>query len=136
MLKFVGRWLFRLTIVAIVLVVALLLLKDTIFKSVAEYSIRSQSGLDVRIGKLEVGLLSPTVTVENFRLYNPPEFGGGVFLDIPEVHVEYDAAAMQNQKLKFKLIRFNLAELNLVESKTGVKCGCHPEAAGEKSRRT
>lgn len=121
MLRWIGRWVFRLVILVIVLLVAAVLLKDTILKAVAEQRIRSQTGLDVHIGKLEVGLLSPTVTLEDFRLYNPPEFGGSVFLDLPEVHVEYDPEALRSRTLKLKLLRFNLGELNIVENQAGLK---------------
>ena len=60
----------------ILLVVALVLSKDTILKALLERQIRAQTGMDAKIGKLSVGLLSPVATVEKFKLYNAPEFGG------------------------------------------------------------
>jgi uncharacterized protein involved in outer membrane biogenesis len=103
----------------IVLLVALVLLKDTLIKSLAERRIRSETGLDVRIGKFEVGLLTPTVTIENFKLYNNPEFGGSMFIDLPELHLEYDLTPMTSGQLHLKLLRLNLTEINLVENKDG-----------------
>jgi hypothetical protein len=75
--------------------------------------------MDVRIGKLELGLFSPTVNVENFKLYNPAEFGGSPLLDIPDLHVEYDPAALARRKLRFRLVRIAVTEINIVEARDG-----------------
>jgi hypothetical protein len=119
-MKFAFRWAFRLFVVGVVLLVALLLLKDTLVKSLAQRRIRSQTGLEVRIGKFETRLLTPTVTIENFKLYNSAEFGGSVFIDMPELHLEYDPAAMASRKLHFTLVRFSLADVGVVENKDGL----------------
>ena len=119
MIRFLVRWAFRLFVLAVVLGVALVLLKDVLAKSLLEARIRSQTGLEVRIGKLEVGLLSPSLTLETVRLYNAPEFGGSPFLDIPDLHVLYDPAALLQRRLHLQLLRLSLAEVNIVESKNG-----------------
>jgi hypothetical protein len=118
-MKRLVRWLFRLLILGIVLLVALLLLKDSLLKALAEWRIREQTGMSVTIKRLEVGILSPTFTLEGFKLYNPPEFGGLVCLDIPEVHFEYDPQAAAVGKLRLKLLRFHLHEVNLVRNQAG-----------------
>jgi uncharacterized protein involved in outer membrane biogenesis len=116
-IKFVFRWAFRLLILTIVLVVALILLKDTIARSVVERRIQAETGFDVKIGKLQFGLLTPYVSVEDFVLYNPAEFGGGPFLNIPEMHLEYSPLGLRQMRLK--LLRLNLKELNIVENMAG-----------------
>jgi hypothetical protein len=126
-MKFVFRWLFRLLILAIVLAVAAVLLKDVILKEVLESRLRAATGLETRIGRLHVALLAPTVTIENFRLYSPPEYGGGAFLDLPELHVEYDRQALAARRLHLKLVRLHLAELVVVQKPGG---GSNLEAMG------
>src|ERR1044071_9205427 len=118
MIKFIFRWAFRLLILAIVLVVALVLLKDEILKNIAEKRIRKSTGMDVKIGALHVGLTQPVFNLENFVLYNTAEFGGGAFLDVPDLHLEFypDAA---KRELRFKLVRMNVRELNIVQSLQG-----------------
>ena len=119
-MKRLFRWLFRLLILAMVLAVALVLLKDTLLKSFAEWRIRRQTGLSVTIDKMEVGLFSPTFLMRGFKLYNPPEFGGSVLIDIPEVYFEYDPSQIASaRKLHLNLLRFNLKELNLVRNRAG-----------------
>jgi hypothetical protein len=118
MIKFIFRWAFRFLILAIVLVVALILLKDQILRSVAESQIRKSTGMDVKIGALHVSLTEPIFNLENFVLYNTAEFGGGTFIDVPDLHLEFypDAA---KRELRFKLVRMNVRELNIVESLQG-----------------
>ena len=118
-IRFLLRWTFRLLLVLLVLLVAGVLLMDTIVKSVLENRIREQSGRDVKIGSLKLSLLNSRVTIENFKLYNTADLGGGPFLDMPEIHVELDRAALARRQLHFKLIRLHLAELNLVQSAAG-----------------
>lgn len=119
MIKFVTRWAFRLLLLLIVLGVALLLLKDQIIKSVAEARIRAETGMEARIGRLAVSFLSPVVTVQDFRLYNTAEFGGSPLVDLPELHLEMDRNALASRELHFRLVRLNLAEINVVQNKEG-----------------
>jgi hypothetical protein len=110
---------FRLALVAGVLAVLLITFKDSIWSAIAEHRIRSETGMEVRIGKFSSGLFSQTVTIQDLKLYNTPEFGGTLFLDIPELHVELDPIALAQRRLRFKLIRFNLAEIAIVTNEAG-----------------
>ena len=91
-MKWFFKWLFRLFLLAVVSIVILLLSLNSILRVYVEHRIRAQTGMDAEIGKFSVGLTEPTVTIQNFKLYNPPDFGGTPFLDIREIHVEYDRA--------------------------------------------
>lgn len=136
-MKFVTRWAFRLLILVIVLIVAGLLLKDTIAKSIAENRIRAETGLEAKIGKLEIGLFNPTLSIEDLKLYNNADFGGSPLLDVAELHVEYDRDALANQKVHLKLLRLNLSEIYVVRNKAGksnlglAKLNLWPEGQGK-----
>jgi uncharacterized protein involved in outer membrane biogenesis len=118
-MKFLFRWAFRFFILLVVLLVAGILLLDTIVRAIAESHIHNETGMDVKIGSLYIGLWSPVITLENLKLYNTAEFGGSPFVDMPELHVEYDRSALFSHRLHCKLVRLNLAELNVVQSKNG-----------------
>jgi hypothetical protein len=118
-IKRLFRWALYVFIILVVLVVAAILLLDTIVREITQNRIRTETGMGVKIGKMSVGLLTPTVTIENFKLYNTPEFGGSQCLDIPELHVEYDAQAARAGKLHLKLVRFNMAEVDIIQDKNG-----------------
>lgn len=118
-MRFLGRWIFRFTILMILLIIGLLLCKDALLKSWIESKFKSEAGVEVRIGKMEIGIFSPTATFLDFRLYNSPEFGGSVFLTFPELHIEYDRDALARKRLHIKLLRINLSEIHMVENGIG-----------------
>ena len=118
-MKFVFKWLFRLLLLAVVLAVILVLSLDSILRVVVQHNIRSQTGMEAEIGKFNLGLIAPVVTIQNLKLYNPPDFGGAPFLNIPEIHVEYDRAALVDNQIHITLLRFNLGELDIVKNEAG-----------------
>jgi hypothetical protein len=118
-MKFIFKWLFRLLLLAVVLVVIFLLSLDPVLRVVAENRIRAQTGMEAEIGKFHLGLLDPVVTIQDLKLHNPPDFGGTPFLNIPEIHVEYDRAALAGNRIHITLMRFNLGELDIVKNEAG-----------------
>jgi hypothetical protein len=119
MIKWIFKWLLRLFILAVVLVVIFFLSLNSILRVLIEHNIRKQTGMDAEIGRFQLGLLEPTITIQNLKIYNPPSFGGTPFLEIPEIHVEYDRAAIAQRELHFTLVRFNLGELDIVKNTVG-----------------
>lgn len=117
--KFLFRWAFRLLVLVLVLSVGLILLKDILLKELLQNRFRTATGLEARIGRLEVSLFSPTVTIENLRLFNPPEFGGLPLLIAPELHAEYDRPRLRDRKLRLNLLRLNISELTMVQNASG-----------------
>jgi hypothetical protein len=118
-MKWFFKWAIRIVVLCIVAAVLLLVFKDSILRLVAEHQIRAETGMEVKIGRFSSGLFSPVVTIENLKLYNTPEFGGTEFLIIPELHIELDRDALAQQKVRVKLMRFNLAELDVVKNQAG-----------------
>ena len=119
-MKFIFKWLFRLFILAVVLVVILLLSYNSILRVVIEHNIHAQTGMDAEIGSFKLGLFEPTVEIQNLKIYNSTNFCDGTpFLDIPEIHVEYDRAALARKEIHITLMRFNLGELDIVKNRAG-----------------
>jgi hypothetical protein len=110
---------FRLVLMAVVLMVIFFLSLDTMLRVLMEHNIRKQTGMDAEVGKVHLGLTEPVVSIENLKLYNAPEFGGTPFLAIPEIHVEYDRLALAEHKIHVTLLRFNLGELDIVKNEAG-----------------
>ncbi len=118
-MKFIFRWLFRLLVLGVVLVVALMLSKDVLGRELLENRLRAVTGLETRIGRCEIGLFSPCLTLEDLRFYNPPAFGGAPFLEIPELHVEYDRPALAQGRLHLTLLRLDVAVMTIVDGPGG-----------------
>ena len=119
MIKFVFKWMIRLFLLAVVLAVILLLSLNSILRVAAEHRIRAQTGMDAEIGRFSLSLLEPTVEIQDLKIYNSTNFGGTPFLNIPEIHVEYDRAALARREIHVTLMRFNLGELDIVKNENG-----------------
>ena len=119
MFKWIFKWLLRLFVLAVVLVVVFFLSLNSLLRALIEHNIRAQTGMDAEVGRFQLGLTEPVIAIENLKIYNPPNFGGTPFLDIPEIHVEYDRAALARGQLHCTLVRFNLGELDIVKNAKG-----------------
>jgi uncharacterized protein involved in outer membrane biogenesis len=122
-MRLLFRWVFRivlgLIILAVAVTVAILLLLDTITRELLVSRLRSETGMEVKISAVHVGLLSPTISMEGFKLYNTANFGGSVCMDMPELHIEYDVSALRARQLHLTLLRLELAELSVTLDKHG-----------------
>lgn len=118
-MKFLFKWAFRLLLVLLALAAILALSFDTIITSLAESRLRKQTGLEVRLEKLELRPWSGRARIENLVFYNTAEFGSGPMLNLAELHVEYDPVLAKERKLHLKALRLNLAELHIVLDKKG-----------------
>ena len=92
-LKFAFKWLFRLLLLAVVLVVILALSLDSLLRVYMEHNLRAQTGMDAEIGRVSLGWFEPRLEIRDLKIYNPAAYGGTLFLDIREIHVEYDRRA-------------------------------------------
>jgi hypothetical protein len=118
-MKFIFKWLLRLLFGAVVLVVIILLSYNSILRLVIEHNIRVQTGMEAEIGRFHLALTEPTIEIQNLKIYNTKKFDGTPFLDIPEIHVEYDRDALLKRQIHVTLMRFNLGELDIVKNQTG-----------------
>ena len=110
---------FRLALLAVVLVIVLLLSFNSIVRILIEHNIREQTGMDAEIGRVDVGWTEPIFEIRDLKIYNTPGYGGTPFLDIPEIHIEYDRMALVKGDLHLKLLRLNLSELDIVRNEKG-----------------
>ena len=113
------KWLIIIVLIIIAVAVGLLLSRDKIAKGAMEQQIRSQTGMDVKIGKVTTSIFSPIATIENLTLYNTAEFGGTPFLNIRELHVEFDREALAHRELKLKLLKLSIGEFCVVKNDLG-----------------
>lgn len=113
------KWTFRIVLVLVLLVVAVIIFRNSIAKFVTEWQLGDETGMDVKIGKMDVGIATSIIRIENLKLKNTTEFGGSTFLDIPEIYVEYDRDALASGKFHATLVRFTMLEVSIVRNKAG-----------------
>ena len=113
------RWLAIALVAFIVLVVVAFLCIDPVVKKIAEKRIHKETGMIAEIGKLHIGFVDQSLTVTDFKLLNPPEFGGGPLVELPELHVQYDVDAMRSNIVHLRFVKIDMARLHIVENKEG-----------------
>ena len=119
-MKTVQSWFFKilwwLTFVVIFLAIVLLANRDWFAKEIMVQKIRAATGLETEIGDFSFSLTEPQVTLGACRFFNPAQFGGTLFLDMPELHIEYDRAALRRHEIHITLMRVNLHEVDVVKN--------------------
>ena len=118
-MKRVIKWLLGLLGVVIALLVLALVFKDSFIRTAAEKRLRSLTGMEVKIGKFSSAVFAPTFTIKQLTLANTAEFGGVPLLDVTELYVECDSAALAENKLHIKKARLQLSELDIVRNQAG-----------------
>ena len=112
------KWAMRLVILVVVAVVLLLVFKDTILRIVTEHQIRKETGMDVKIGRLLLRFCqwspsktSSSTTRRNSAARNFSSFRNCTSNSMPK--------RSRRKRSRIKLIRFNLAELDVVKNQAG-----------------
>jgi len=118
-MKKVLKWVFRLVLLLVVLLALLVLLRNSLARPFVEKEIRRATGLNTILGRINIGLTAPTLYVENLRLLNTAEFGGTTFVDVPELHVEYDWIALRSRMVRLRAVRVNISEMSVIRNKDG-----------------
>ena len=90
--KFV-RWLLALAALALALIVAAIVFKNPLLKTVTCWNIKRNTGLPTQIGAVDLDLARSRLRITSFRIYNAPPFGTAVLVDIPEIYLREMGAA-------------------------------------------
>jgi uncharacterized protein involved in outer membrane biogenesis len=113
------RWVIAILVTLFVVLIGFLLVKDPIFKALAERSLQEETGLRAEIGEFKSTLFSGELHVRDLKLYNPAAFGGSLMASVPELVVDLNAAQAADAKLHFRNLKVTLSELNVVRNAEG-----------------
>jgi hypothetical protein len=103
----------------LLLLLLLLLFRDPLFKLVVVQRLHHELGMRAQIDELKTGLGSTVVHVRGFKLYNPPEFGGSLLAEVPELFLQVDTGPLKERLVRFKQFRVHLAEFNVIRNGAG-----------------
>lgn len=118
-LRRVVMWVTGVLLFLMLLVVAAVVFRDSLVRVLAEYNLRDETGMPAEIGSLQIGLGTSSVRLTDLRIMNPPEFGGSVFIEIPEIFLKLSADQTTTDQIVFEEIRFHLATVNVVKNEQG-----------------
>lgn len=108
-----------LALLAVALVAALILSRNWLARTALTAVIQQRTGWQTSLGAVDLGLRDGSLRISNLKILNPPRFGGGPFLDLPELYLAYNPEAAATNALQFREIRLNLAELQIVVDAAG-----------------
>jgi len=103
----------------VILGVVLVLARNLIIKAGAGATIKAISGVDMKIGTLDVGLFRPAVLIKDLKLFNPASFPEKLMMDMPELYVKYDLPSILKGFIHLPELRVNLKEFVVVKTPNG-----------------
>ena len=110
----------KILIAVVVILVVLGFLKDLIIKSSVEAGARFATGADVKIGGLSLGIITQSVRITHFKMFNPPGFPQDqIMISLPEVAVQSDILAFLKGTLHVPYLRLDLEEVRVIKNKDG-----------------
>ena len=103
----------------VVLLVVIFLARNFIARVSVEYGAKKITGFPLKIGSVDVGLFSSKVDVRNLTLMNPPEFQEKMFVDMPELYIDYRLGSMLSGAPHFNDMLINIKQLVVVKTDKG-----------------
>jgi hypothetical protein len=103
----------------IVLVAILFLARNIIARVSVEYGAKKITGFPLTIGSVDLELFSSKVDVHDLKLMNPPEFQEPMFVDMPQLFVDYRFGTMISGTPHINSMLINIKQLVVVKNSKG-----------------
>jgi len=105
--------------IVVILLACITIFKNLIIKSVVTTAASRIIGAPVHIDSFSLNILSSTIHISGFKMYNPSGFPEGIMLSCPTIKVIYDRGALLQQKSHFLIVEIALKEMQLSKNKAG-----------------
>ncbi len=109
----------KIVIIILAVLIGLSIVKDQIIKAAVQIGASRVLGTKVSVGGFSFGILRQSMRVRALKIENPQGFPKGSMLDVTEVGVDYDLAALLGGKLHFPLVILNLNEMVVIKNQDG-----------------
>jgi len=113
------KLLWRILAVLVLLLVLLYFSLNFIARVSVEYGAKKITGFPLEIGSVDLGLFSSKVDVRNLKLMNPPEYQEKMFVDMPELYVNYRLGSMLSGAPHINDMLINIKQLVVVKTDKG-----------------
>ena len=105
--------------IVVISLVCMAIFKNLVIKSVLTSVASRITGAPVHMDGFSLNILSSTINISGFKMYNPNGFPEGILVSCPKINVIYDRATLLKQKRHFLLVEIELKEMGLTKSKEG-----------------
>lgn len=112
------KFIIWLGIVAISLV-CIAIFKNLIIKSVLTSVASRIIGAPVHMDSFSLNIVSSTIHISGFKMYNPSGFPQGILVSCPKIKIIYDRATLLKEKRHFLIVEIELKEMGLTKNKEG-----------------
>ena len=113
------KLLWKILAVLIILLVILFLARNVIARKSVEYGAKKITGFPLEIGSVDLELFSSKVDVHDLKLMNPPEFPEKMFVDMPQLYVDYRLGSMISGVPHVNDMLINIKQLVIVKNNKG-----------------
>lgn len=94
--------------------------RNAIVKAVIESSVKSATGLDLIVGKVNIDFKNTKVGINQLQIKNPKGFEDALMLNVPEVLVNFELKELMNKVMHLEEVRLHIDQLVIVKNKEGV----------------
>ena len=105
--------------IVVISLAGITIFKNLIIKSVVTTVASRITGAPVHMDGFSLNILSSTINISGFKMYNPSGFPEGILISCPKIKVIYDRATLFKQKRHFLLVDIELKEMELTKNKEG-----------------
>lgn len=113
------KLLWKILAVLVILIVILFLARNIIARKAVEIGAKRVTGFPLEIGSVDLGLFSGKVDVRDLKLMNPSEFQDKLFVDMPQLYVDYQFGSMLSGAPHINDMLINIKQLVVVKNDKG-----------------
>jgi hypothetical protein len=115
----VKKLLLRVLIVIIALGVIVFLARNVIARKSIEIATERITGFPLEVGSVNVGVFQSRVDARDIKLHNPDEFQDKLFVDMPQLSVDYQLPSMLSGVPHINEMLINIKQLVIVKNQKG-----------------
>jgi hypothetical protein len=109
----------RALLVLLAIFVVAFFARGFIAKKAVEIGAEKMTGFPLEVGEMSVGMALNNVEAKNIKLKNSEEFGGSVFVDMPELKLDYHLLSMAGSQPHVKEMFLHINEMIIVKNAQG-----------------
>jgi hypothetical protein len=113
------KLLWKILAVLVILIVIVFLARNAIARKAVEVGAKRITGFPLEIGSVNLGLFSSKVDVHDVKLMNPSEFQDKLFVDMPQLYVDYQFGSMLSGAPHINDMLINIKQLVVVKNNKG-----------------
>lgn len=107
--------LFMVIIILAALLFGFVFTRNIIVKTVLIKGIKAIAGVDIEVGKVNIGLTNTLIGINNLKIFNPAGSVDKIMADFPEIYVDYDLGAFFKKQVHLENLKLDLKELVIVQ---------------------